>query len=69
MFWNICNTYQFPFLLNLLTVKAISMKNSLENNKKDDVIYMSIDHLKEGSYELKILLKNKVMKTVKILKK
>jgi len=45
------------------------MKNSLENNKKDDVIYMSIDHLKEGSYELKILLKNKVMKTVKILKK
>lgn len=45
------------------------MKNSLESNKKDDVIYMSIDHLKQGNYELKILLKNKVMKTIKILKK
>lgn len=45
------------------------MKNSLESNKKDDVIYMSIDHLKQGKYELKILLKNKVLKTIKILKK
>jgi len=45
------------------------MKNFPENNKKDDVIYMSIDHLKEGRYELKILLKNKVMKSIKILKK
>ncbi|WP_193392791.1 hypothetical protein [Aequorivita aquimaris] len=45
------------------------MKNSTDTNKKDDVIYMSIDHLKQGNYELKILLKNKVMKTIKILKK
>ncbi|MEH6765366.1 MAG: hypothetical protein V7655_12755 [Aequorivita antarctica] len=45
------------------------MKNSLDSNKKDDVIYMSIDHLKQGKYELKILLDNKVMKSIKILKK
>lgn len=45
------------------------MKNSTDTNKKGDVIYMSIDHLKQGNYELKILLKNKVMKTIKILKK
>jgi hypothetical protein len=45
------------------------MKNSTDTNKKEDVIYMSIDHLKQGNYELKILLKNKVMKTIKILKK
>ncbi|AFL82509.1 hypothetical protein Aeqsu_3071 [Aequorivita sublithincola DSM 14238] len=44
------------------------MKNSLEKNKKDDVIYMSIDHLKQGKYELKILLDNKVLKTIKFLK-
>ncbi|MDC8000477.1 hypothetical protein POV26_05485 [Aequorivita todarodis] len=45
------------------------MKDSLDSNKKDDVIYMSIDHLKRGKYELKLLLDNKVMKTIKILKK
>lgn len=45
------------------------MKNSLDNTKKDEIIYMSIDHLKEGKYQLKILIKNKVMKTIKILKK
>jgi hypothetical protein len=45
------------------------MENSNDNKKKPDVIYMSIDHLKEGKYELKILLKNKVMKTIKFLKK
>jgi hypothetical protein len=45
------------------------MKNSLDDKKKDDIIYMSIDHLKQGSYKLKILLKNKVLKSIKILKK
>ena len=45
------------------------MKNSLGNSKKDEVIYMSIDHLREGKYQLKILIKNKVMKTIKFLKK
>jgi len=45
------------------------MKNSIDSKKKDDVIYMSIDHLKEGNYELKILLNNKVVKSVKIQKK
>jgi len=45
------------------------MKNSLDTEKKDDVIYLSIDHLKEGKYELKILLKNQVVKSIKIHKK
>jgi hypothetical protein len=44
------------------------MKNPSNSIKKDDVIYMSIDHLKQGKYELKILLNNKVMKSIKILK-
>ncbi|MEZ4882827.1 MAG: hypothetical protein R2775_10755 [Flavobacteriaceae bacterium] len=44
------------------------MKNSPESKKKEDVIFMSIDHLKEGNYELKILLNNKVVKTLKIEK-
>jgi len=45
------------------------MKNSPNSEKKEDVIYMSIDHLRQGKYELKILLNNKVMKSIKILKK
>ncbi len=45
------------------------MKEPLSKTKKDDVIYMSIDHLRQGNYELKILLDNKVIKSVKILKK
>ncbi|WP_347374483.1 hypothetical protein [Aequorivita sp. Q41] len=45
------------------------MENSLDDNKKTDVIYMSIDHLKQGNYELKILLQNRVVKSVKIFKK
>jgi hypothetical protein len=45
------------------------MKNTLDTEKKDDVIYMSIDHLRQGKYELRILLNNKVMKTIKIFKK
>lgn len=44
------------------------MKNSLDSDKKDNVIYMSIDHLRQGNYELRILLNNKVMKTIKIFK-
>jgi len=35
---------------------------------KTEKIYLSIDHLKKGQYELNILLKNKVIKSVKIIK-
>ncbi|SRX56076.1 hypothetical protein [Aequorivita sp. CIP111184] len=68
MFWNIDAIHLSSFLIISLAVKGVPMKNSLDSNKKDDVIYMSIDHLKQGKYELKILLNNKVMKSIKILK-
>jgi len=35
---------------------------------KEEVIYLAIDHLKTGTYQLKVLLKNKVIKTVTIIK-
>lgn len=35
---------------------------------KDDKIYLSIDHLKKGTYKLNILLKNKIVKCVEIIK-
>ncbi len=43
------------------------MFNSSKKND-DEKIYMSIDHLKNGTYTLHILLNNKVVKSVKILK-
>lgn len=69
MFWNISTILYFSLPINLVTIKDLSMKNSPDSNKNDDVIYMSIDHLKQGKYELKILLNNKVMKSIKISKK
>ena len=33
-----------------------------------DKIYLNIDHLKAGRYELQILLNNKVIKTITIIK-
>ena len=39
-------------------------KHKTENEK----IYLNIDHLKKGQYELHILLKNKVIKSVTIIK-
>ncbi len=36
--------------------------------KKDETIYLSIDHLKEGSYKLNLLLKNEIIKTIKFIK-
>jgi len=40
------------------------------NKKKDatKAIYLSIDHLKNGVYRLNIMLKNKVIKSVKLKK-
>jgi len=36
---------------------------------KDEKIYLSIDHLKKGTYKLNILLKNEIIKTIKFIKK
>ncbi|MBW8200937.1 hypothetical protein LDL77_10315 [Flagellimonas marinaquae] len=40
------------------------MKKTTEDNR----IYMSIDHLKSGKYQLNILLENKVVQTLEIKK-
>ncbi len=44
------------------------MKIETDKSKRDEIIYLSIDHLKKGQYELRILLNNNVVKTVKIIK-
>ena len=46
------------------------MKNfsSSQKEEEDDKIYLNIDHLKKGQYVLKILLNNKVIKSVRIIK-
>lgn len=36
------------------------------NNKQH--IYLGIDHLKNGSYVLNIILKNKIIKSIKFIK-
>ena len=41
--------------------------NDIQKEENQD-IYLSIDHLKKGRYEIKIMLKNKVIKTIKIEK-
>ncbi|WP_192938385.1 hypothetical protein [Flagellimonas sp.] len=43
----------------------ITMKTQMGHDK----IYMSIDHLKSGTYQLNILLGNKVIKVLEIEKK
>lgn len=37
-------------------------------DSKDRTIYLSIDHLKKGTYKLNILLKNKVIQCIEIIK-
>lgn len=37
--------------------------------KEDEKIYLSIDHLKKGSYKLNLLLQNEIIKTIKFIKK
>ncbi|WP_169815706.1 hypothetical protein [Pseudotamlana agarivorans] len=44
------------------------MNNNTDNTDKETTVFMSIDHLKKGKYELKILLDNKVIKTVQFIK-
>lgn len=44
------------------------MKSYSNSPRKNDKIYLSINHLKKGHYELEILLNNKVVMSVKIIK-
>ena len=46
------------------------MNDNTNNSQKlkQDKIYLNIDHLKDGQYELQILLKNKIIKSVTIIK-
>ncbi|WP_418603996.1 hypothetical protein [Hwangdonia sp.] len=37
-----------------------------ENDHKEQPIFLSIDHLKNGHYKLNITLKNKVIKSIKL---
>ena len=37
--------------------------------KKDEKIFLSIDHLNKGTYKLNILLKNKIIKSIEIIKR
>ena len=39
-----------------------------KQKKNNNVIYLSIDHLKQGTYELSITLKNKVVKSLRFEK-
>lgn len=49
----------------------MSIKDSLNDSPKgkSSQIYLSIDHLKSGTYNLNITLKNKIVKTIKLIKK
>ncbi|WP_170283989.1 hypothetical protein [Flagellimonas olearia] len=40
----------------------------MKDKKGHDKIYLSIDHLKNGTYQLNILLANKVVQTLEIHK-
>lgn len=46
-------------------------KDKLNDSPENKVskIYLSIDHLKSGKYNLNITLKDKVIKTIKLIKK
>ncbi len=44
------------------------MESDITSAAKKEKIYLSIDHLKKGQYELEILLNNKIIKTIKISK-
>ena len=41
-------------------------KDQKQSKTKKEKIYLNIDHLEKGEYELDILLDNKVVKSVKI---
>ena len=48
---------------------ASDINQSDDPDNKPSKIYLSIDHLKKGTYKLNITLKNKIVKSVKLIKK
>jgi len=44
------------------------MVKHMENNHYPSKIFLSIDHLKTGDYQLNIMCKNEVIKTLKFQK-
>jgi len=46
---------------------AVASKKK-DNNKESSAIYISIDHLKDGIYQLHILYENEIIKSVKFRK-
>ena len=42
--------------------------NKMDKALKNEDIYISLDHLKNGKYNLKLLSENKVFKVIKIKK-
>lgn len=42
------------------------MDSHSKENPEKNKIFLSVDHLKKGTYELNILLKNKIIKTVRL---
>lgn len=49
-------------------MKPDEKKNQDSETKVSD-IYLSIDHLKQGTYKLRVTLKNKIVKSIKLIKK
>ena len=73
MFHSLKHTF-YPVLS--LHFNFTSRKNPLAHLKMDndpiktnEKIYLSIDHLKKGTYNLNILLKNKIIKTIQFIKR
>ncbi|WP_432410719.1 hypothetical protein [Rasiella sp. SM2506] len=44
------------------------MEPNSTNDSKEEHIYLSIDHLKCGTYKLNILLDNKIIQSIVIIK-
>lgn len=66
MFCNICDILQkqFSLLLKKLKQNSFFMDSHSKENPEKNKIFLNVDHLKKGTYELNILLKNKIIKTV-----
>ena len=60
------NVYSYNF--TILKLIAFFRMDDSSKISYDDKIYLSIDHLKKGTYQLTILLENKVIKTFTIVK-
>ena len=58
--------YSFTSIKNSIAHFKMDNKGPKETDEK---IYLSIDHLKKGTYKLNILLKNEIIKTIKFIKR